>query len=221
MMDLHDRFAQIAQPSPTPSPEQADLDLARGRRALRRRHAMRGAGASVFAVAALAAAVAYGTNAGSGGPATTPEAKDTTAATSPQTVATQLVAYKGEQPKGFTIDKVPAGWEVQGVNAAALTIAPKGLADKNPDSFVGKIAIMLQSADDHSTPTGTSIQVDGKPGVINTPEDPGNTKNLWVKEPTGVWLQVQIWDASGWSNAAIVEFGAGIHVLPGAVQGRG
>jgi hypothetical protein len=178
----------------------------------------RSAGASAFAVAALAAAVTYGVRGGNGAPPDTNAAVGTSASAA---VSTRLVAYQGAQPKGFTIDKVPAGWEVQGVNQAVLTIAPKGLADKNPDSFVGKIAIMLQSADDHSTPTGTSIEVGGKPGVINTPEDPGNTKNLWVKEPNGIWLQVQIWDASGWSNAAIVEFGAGIHVLPGAVQGRG
>ena len=217
-MDLHDRLSTLAGRTGVTSAEQADADVVRGRRALRRRRLFRSAGASAFAVAALAAAVTYGASTGNGSPADTVTATGTSA---PAAVATQLVAYQGEQPKGFTIDKVPAGWEVQGVNAAALTIAPKGLADKNPDSFVGKIAIMLQSADDHSTPAGTSIQVDGKPGVINTPEDPGNTKNLWVKEPTGVWLQVQIWDASGWSNAAIVEFGAGIHVLPGAVQGRG
>ena len=217
-MDLHDRLATLAGPPGVPSAEQANADVARGRRALRRRRLFRSAGASAFAVAALAAAVTYGASNGNGSPAGTTTATGTSA---PAAAATRLVAYQGEQPKGFTIDKVPAGWEVQGVNAAALTIAPKGLADKNPDSFVGKIAIMLQSADDHSTPTGTSIQVGGKPGVIGTPEDPGHTKNLWVKEPNGVWLQVQIWDASDWSQAAIVEFGAGIHVLPGAVQGRG
>ena len=218
MMDLHDRLSTLAGWTGVTSAEQADADVVRGRRALRRRRLFRSAGASAFAVAALAAAVTYGASTGNGSPADTVTATGTSA---PATVATQLVAYQGEQPKGFTIDKVPAGWEMQGVNQAVLTIAPKGLADKNPDSFVGKIAIMLQSADDHSTPTGTSIQIGGKPGVINTPEDPGNTKNLWVKEPNGIWLQVQIWDASGWSNAAIVEFGAGIHVLPGAVQGRG
>jgi len=216
-MDLHDRLSTLAGPAGVTSAEQVNADVARGRRALRRRRLFRSAGASAFAVAALAAAITYGASGGNGSPAGTTTASGTSA----PAVATQLVAYQGEQPKGFTIDKVPAGWEVQGVNAAALTIAPKGLADKNPDSFVGKIAIMLQSADDHSTPTGTSIQVGGKPGVINTPEDPGNSKNLWVKEPNGIWLQVQIWDASGWSQAAIVEFGAGIHVLPGAVQGRG
>ena len=217
MMDLHDRLTTLAGPPGATSAEQADADVARGRRALRRRRLFRSAGASAFAVAALAAAVTYGASGGTGSPADT----KATGTSAPAVVTTRLVAYQGAQPKGFTIDKVPAGWEVQGVNASVLTIAPKGLADKNPDSFVGKIAIMLQSADDHSTPTGTTIQVGDKPGVISKPEGPGNSKDLWVKQPNGVWLQVQIWDASGWSNAAIVEFGAGIHVLPGAVQGRG
>ena len=116
---------------------------------------------------------------------------------------------------------MPAGWEVQGVNAAALTIAPVGLADKNPDSFVDKIAIMLQSKDDTSTPTGTAVKVGDKPGVINVGLGTDHGKNLWVKQPNGIWMLVQIWDARGWTNAAMVEFGTGIHVLPGAVQGRG
>ncbi|WP_433377764.1 hypothetical protein ACQPZX_10455 [Actinoplanes sp. CA-142083] len=216
MMDLHDRFAQIAAASPpaSPSPEQADQDVARGRSALRRRRAVRGAGASVFVVAALAAAVAYGAGTGA-------SHDKAPVVAAPAVVSTQLVAYRGEQPKGFTIDKVPAGWEVQGVNAAALTIAPIGLADKNPDSFVDKIAIMLQSQDATDTPTGTAVKVGGKPGVINQGLGTDHGKNLWVKQPNGIWMLVQIWDARGWTDAAMVEFGAGIHVLPGAVQGRG
>ena len=209
MMDLHDRLTTLAGPPGATSAEQADADVARGRRALRRRRLFRSAGASAFAVAALAAAVTYGVSGGTGSPAGT----TATGTSARAVVTTRLVAYQGAQPKGFTIDKVPAGWEVQGVNASVLTIAPKGLADKNVDSFVGKIAIMLQSADDHSTPTGTAVPVGDKPGVISKTADPGNVKDLWVKQPNGIWLQVQIWDATGWSDAAIVEFGAGIHVL--------
>jgi hypothetical protein len=214
MMDLHDRFDEIAGPVSAPSPAEADQDVARGRRALRRRRAVRGAGASVFAVAALAAAIAYGAGAG-------PSHDNAPVVAAPAVVSTQLVAYRGEQPKGFTIDKVPAGWEVQGVNAASLTIAPVGAKDKNPDSFVDKIAIMLQSQDATDTPTGTAVQVGGKPGVINQGLGTDHGKNLWVKQPNGIWMLVQIWDARGWTDAAMVEFGAGIHVLPGAVQGRG
>jgi hypothetical protein len=211
MMELHNRLEQIAGPVPGPSAEQADADVARGRRALRRRRTVQRVGASAFAVAALAAAVAYGTAGGS--TADHP--------TTPRVVAAHLVAYKGEQPEGFTIDKVPDGWEVQGVSAAVLTIAPKDAADKNMDSFVGKIAIMLQSQDDHSTPTGTKVTVGGRPGVINPGLGTDHGQNLWVKQPNGIWLQVQIWDASGWTQENIVEFGAGIHVQKGAVQGRG
>ena len=213
-MDLHDRFAQIAPASSPPLPAQADQDVARGRNALRRRRAVRGAGASVFAVAALAAAVAYGAGAG-------PSHDKAPVVAAPAVVSTQLVAYRGAQPKGFTIDKVPAGWEVQGVNAAALTIGPIGMADKNPDSFVDKIAIMLQSQDATDTPTGTAVKVGDMPGVINEGLGTDHGKNLWVKQPNGIWLLVQIWDARGWTDAAMVEFGTGIHVLPGAVQGRG
>jgi hypothetical protein len=228
MTNLHDRLDLLAGPAPAPSPAQADADLARGRRALRRRRAVQQVGASVFAVAAVAAVVTYGTSGDNAAPkpeagpvSVGPVPVEPAAPVSPQTVATRLVAYHGEQPKGFTIDKVPDGWEVQGVSAAALTIAPIGFEDQHPDSFVGKIVVMLQSADDKSTPTGTKVDVDGKPGVINDPDDPGHTRNLWVKQPNGIWMQVQIWDARGWTPASMAEFAAGIHVLKGAQQGRG
>lgn len=219
MKDLHDRLSMIAGSAGALSAEQADADLTRGKRALRRRRAVQGAGASVFAVAALAAVVAYGTNDRSAAPAHQ-AAPGPAPATAPA-VTTKLVAYQGEQPAGFKIDKVPAGWELQGASDSVLTLAPIGTKDKNIDSFVGKIAVMLQSKDDKQTPTGTNVTVAGKPGVINVPADGGNTRNLWVKQPNGIWLLAQIWDASGWSTDEIVEFGAGLHVLPGAVQGVG
>jgi hypothetical protein len=213
MMDLHDRLAQLAGASGDTSAAQADADVDRGRRALRRRHNVQRMGAAGFATAVLAVAVAYGTTT-NGGPASTP-------GSTPSVVTAKLVAYQGEQPKGFTIDKVPSGWEIQGVSPGALTVAPVGIKDQEPDSFVGKIAIMLQSQDDKSTPTGTAVTVGGKPGVINDGLGTEHGKNLWVKQPNGIWMEVQIWDATGWTQAGIVEFADGIHVLPGAVQGRG
>jgi len=206
MMNLHDRLDSIAGPAVAPSAEQADADVARGRRALRRRRTVQQLAGSAFAIAALAAAVTYGTS-GTHTPAAPP--------------ATQLVAYQGAQPKGFSIDKVPAGWQMQGVDAGVLVIAPVGAANKDMNVFVDKIAVMLQSRDDHSTPAGTAVRVGDKEGVIAVPEGAGGGKNLWVKQPDGVWLEVQIWNATGWTQDKIVEFGAGIHVLPGAVQGRG
>jgi hypothetical protein len=212
MMDLHDRLDRIAGPAAEPTPAQADADLARGRRALNRRRAVQKLG---VAAVALAGAVAWGTQAG-------PAPSDP--APPPARVASaKLVAYRGEQPQGFTIDKVPAGWEVQGGGLANLTIAPKGIADRHPDSFVGKIAIMLQSADDTSTPDGTRITVGGRPGVLQ-PVGAGGVEHgrtLWVQQPDGVWMLVQIWDSRGWTEQDIAEFADGIHVEPGAQRGHG
>ena len=211
MMNLHDRLAQLAGPDGDTSAAQAESDLDRGRRALRRRHNVQRMGAAGFATAVLAVAVAYGASTNGA-----PQQAE------PTVVVARLVAYQGQQPKGFTIDKVPSGWEIQGADQGALTIAPVGLADKDPSVFVGKIAIMLQSADDHRTPTGTAVTIGGKRGVIDSSDGgvPGS-KNVWVLEPNGIWLQVQIWDATGWTQESLIEFTDGIHVLKDAVQGRG
>jgi hypothetical protein len=107
------------------------------------------------------------------------------------------------------------------VDPSVLTIAPVGAEDKDPHSFVGKIAIMLQSKDEHVTPSGTAVKVGGKPGFLITPEGQSAGRSLYVKQPDGVYLIVQIWDAQGWTDDAIVEFAAGIHVLPDAVEGNG
>jgi hypothetical protein len=209
MMELHDRLDRLAGPAAPATEEQATADLARGRRALRRRRTVKGAATGVFAVAAAVAALAYGA-ASRPGPA--PHPAVATAA---------LVAYKGEQPQGYTIDKVPAGWEIQGDNSSVLTIAPLNAKDKDPSYFAGKIAVMLQSKDQHGTPPGTLIQVGNKPAIMDATSNPPNTKILYVRQPTGIYLIVQLWDARGWTDAAIAEFAAGIHVLPNAQQGIG
>jgi hypothetical protein len=206
MMDLHDRLDRLAGPEFPVTDDQVAADVTRGRRALRRRRTVTGTAAAVFALAAVTAGIGYGT------------ARPSTPAVSAP--ATRLVDYHGEQPRGYTIDKVPDGWEIQGVDNYVLTIAPKGLADRDPNSFTGKIAVMLQSKDQKGTPDGVPVTVGGRPGVIANPES-DRTRTLYVKQPDGVNLQVQIWDARGWSTGAIVDFGAGIHVLEGAQQGVG
>jgi hypothetical protein len=212
MTELHDRLDRLAGPAAPVTSSQAGADLARGRRALRRRRTVTGAAAGVFAVAA---AIAYGTASPPAGHQAT-----VSAAPAPAVVATELVAYKGEQPKGYTIDKVPSGWEIQGNSRSSLTIAPVGAADRDPDAYVGKIAIMLQSKDQHGTPPGHALTVGGRPATLDDVMNlPG--KILYVKQPDGIYLLVQIWDATGWTDAAIVEFAEGIHVLPAAEQGVG
>ncbi len=209
MMSLHDRLDRLAGPAADPTPAQADADLTRARRALTRRRALQKMSVSAVAAVALAGAVTWGA-----GPDAAPVPPAPVA-------AAKLVAYQGEQPQGFTIDKVPAGWEIQGGGPGNLTIAPEGIADQEPDSFVGKIAIMLQSVDDTSTPEGTALKVGGKPAVINAAGGVEFGKNLWVRQPDGVWMVVQMWDTRGWTQQDMIEFADGIHVLPGAQRGHG
>ncbi len=86
-----------------------------------------------------------------------------------------LVAYKGEQPKGFTIDTVPDGWFVQADDTIGPVPAPEKApapsAGPSPDeldnatSCVGKIAIMLQSKDQSAVPDGRKVRVGDRDGV--------------------------------------------------------
>jgi hypothetical protein len=200
MTDLHERLGRLAGNDTLTTTAQADADLVRARSAVRRRRTWRTGGAAVFVAAALVAGISYGTGGTSAG-------------------QQHLVAYQGQQPQGFTIDKVPAGWEIQGGRLGSLTIAPADAKDKNPDSFVGKIAITLQSQDDHTTPTGTKLSVNGRPSVLSQGE--ADVEDLWVQQTDGAWMQVQIWDGRSWSQDDLVEFAGGIHVQPGAVRGRG
>jgi hypothetical protein len=79
---------------------------------------------------------------------------------------------------------------------------------------------MPQSKDDHSTPVGAAVTVRGKPGVLSA-DRTSTTRILFVKQPSGVYLTIQISDARGWSDQAIIAFGAGVHVLADARQGAG
>jgi hypothetical protein len=117
----------------------------------------------------------------------------------------------------YTFDSTPEGWEVQGVTSSAVTIAPVGAADQNPDSFIGKLVILL----DGNPLTGERVEhggrvfwVHGNSGytTIATPTLPG--------EPAGNVL-IQFPDDTGWSRDTMLEFLAGVHVGAGAQQGVG
>ncbi|MGK5680626.1 hypothetical protein [Actinoplanes sp. URMC 104] len=238
MNDLRDHLSQIAGPVSPPTAEQVKADLVRGRRALRRRRTVQCIAGSSFGVAALAAAIAFATT---GAPASAP---DRVTAAAP---AVQLVAYKGEQPQGFTVDKVPDGWFVQASEPGYLTIAPDKAKKPGPgvnpseepvyapDVFVDKIAVMLESKDQNGpSRQGKTVKVGDREGVLlkslqgQTPDGPvppapgGDTGwELWVKQPSGVYLIVQVWQGVGLTESQIVELGAGVHVHKDAVQGVG
>jgi hypothetical protein len=165
-MDLHRHFDTLAGPEVTPTMTDINADLDRGRRALRKRRTVQKITGSAFAAAALAAGLVIATN---NVPAPTAPTAAQTQGQAPA-IATRLVAYTGSQPKGYTIDKVPNGWEIQSDDEYKLLLAPKDAIDKDPNSFVGKIAITLQSKDQHGVPKGKKVKVGKLTGVL-VPED--------------------------------------------------
>ncbi|AEV82740.1 hypothetical protein ACWT_1721 [Actinoplanes sp. SE50] len=237
MTTLRDQLADLAGSPGAPTTVQAEADLARGRAALRRRRILQSAAGSALVVAVAAAAVGFGSAGGPSG-AGTPLAGGTTAAATSApagTAAFDLVSYTGKQPAGFSVDRVPAGWEVQGVTESSLTLAPVGakphnsavpqgdVADSDPNSYVGKVAVMLQSVDEHGAMPGKpeKVSVGGREGFFAKRSDAGDGITLFVKQPNGINLEVQVWDGIHWSRDQIVAFTAGIHVNPNAKQGRG
>ncbi len=180
-MDLHRHFDTLAGPEVTPTMNDINADLDRGRRALRKRRTVQSIAGSAFAVAALAAGIAVVTTGNA--PATTAPiaAQSQGQGPTPDGVATRLVAYTGSQPKGYTIDKVPNGWEIQADNEYSLILAPKDALDKDPNSFVGKIGIMLQSKDQKDAPQGKKVKVGDLSGVLVPEEE--------ITDPTVLRLQ--------------------------------
>jgi hypothetical protein len=225
-MDLRDQLASIAGPAVAPTAADADADLARGRRALRRRRTVQTLGGSAFATAAVVAAFVFATGLGTGAPG--PAATDSGTAVS----TTQLVSYKGKQPKGFVLDKIPDGWFVQADDPGSIVLAPSRIRNQpsvdpstdplyDPNSFEGKIAVMLQSRDQGAPPAGTTVKVGDRDGVLAKSLDNNSGRTLWVEQPSGVYLQIQFWADIGLSHEQMVDFGAGVHVTKAAKQGAG
>jgi hypothetical protein len=230
MTDLHTLMARAASPAPAPTAPLlaaiAKEDLARGRIALRRRRIGRiGASSGLFAVAALGA-FAFAAPGVLPGFATTPTISatgiDTGSGASESSVGgTALVSYAGKQPVGYILDKVPVGWEIVSADAGGLLLAPEGSTDKESEeglqSFVGKIAVMQEG--ESSFPSGIpmdDVMVGKRPGVIAHMEGGGDTRTLFVKQPSGNYLAIQVWSGLGWDNNRIVEFATGVHITKDA-----
>jgi hypothetical protein len=200
-------------------------DIARGRRLLLRRRAVRAGGvaASAAVCAGLASYALAGGGPGTGTPPVTagrdrPAATGPSAGSSAELPSIALVAYNGDQVPGYRVAEVPRGWEVQGGNAFALTIAPEGAADRNPDSFAGKLVVMLQSRDAGVPDTGTSQPVEGRPGRLDVQ---GDTQMLTYQRADGRWVVIQAPTSLGWDGDRIARFATGVEVLGNAEAGRG
>jgi hypothetical protein len=225
MSDLRDLLHEAAGPTPPPtSAWTADADLARAQRAFRRRRAGRVSAGSGLIAAVAASVIAIATNS-----LVTNSPRPPVAA---PVAAASLVSYTGAQPRGYTLDKVPAGWKVVESDRGTLTLAPaidkpgltdergvrsgeEPLEDKNY-SLRGKIGIWLVA----DVPAGAmlhAVKVGDKTalvGLVKTVDgwDSDNAQTLFLRQPNGNHLAIQVWGGLGWSIADIAELAESIHV---------
>ena len=222
MTDLRTALSRVASGA-DPSEELVAADLDRARRALRRRTLTRAAGVAAAAAAVTVLAGAL--------PDATPRVPEVAGTPHDATGdgrtrgddgdaegATVLVAYSGEQPEGYRVDVVPEGWEIQGTNEFRMTIAPIGAADEHPDSFVGKLVVLLESADASGRPAGEEVRVGQSTGYLNRAEE---TASMTYDDGRGHRVVIQVPPRLGWSQKQIVDFATGVTVTQDAVKSRG
>jgi hypothetical protein len=235
MSDITELFNRVAESVDTEAAaDTVEADVERGRLALAREHRRRTIRRSMAATATVAAAAVAIVIAAqiSGGSAGTPHhnnavpkhsvvkpttSRPTVVKTHHKTTPIKLVDYKGKQLAGFTVDKVPAGWFLGGVNQFALTINPQGDTNTSPDVFEGKLTVLLISKDQAFPTHGTPVTVDGNQGIIT---DDGGIA-IFFPDNSGHVLDIQIPNKLNWTNDQIVSFAEGVHVTSDALQGVG
>ena len=206
-------------------------DLARGRRRLRRRRQRLAglAGVTAAVLCGVLVPLALQGSAPSHRPAPAAAASihpqpshsqpGQTAAPTQQSRQIKLVAWVGTQPPGYRVNWMPKSWVVQGSTPFALVMAPPDDKDKSPDSYVGKLVVMLQSRDATAPPAAWANQpVNGREGKFDVQSD---TQILTFKIASGQWVVVQAPVSLGWDSAELAKFAGGVQVLAAAQQGRG
>jgi hypothetical protein len=195
-------------------------DLLRGRSRLQHRRKVTLAGAAVVALGVAIIPVALNGSTGSSDRIQAgQELPSTSAPAQPERLpSVALVNYTGKQIPGYQVASVPEGWKIQGGNASALVIAPKGFKDKDVNSFVGKIAVMLQSKDASEPTQGDVQQVDDRPGRLHVE---GDTQVLTYQAADERWMVIQAPTSLGWTGSQIAEFASGVKILSNAEAGVG
>jgi hypothetical protein len=228
--DLKDLLELALSDAPGPG-ERADpaADLARGRRLLRRRRLTGLAGVTAAVLCGVLVPLALQ---GSGlghhpAPATAASSRPQpshspsgqTAAPDQQSRQIKLVAWVGTQPPGYQVAWMPKGWVVQGSTPFALVMAPPTAPNKDPDVYIDKLVVMLQSRDATAPPADWASQpVNGREGKFDVQ---GDTQILTFKNASGQWVVIQAPVSLGWDSAELAKFGGGVQVLAAAQQGRG
>ncbi|GAA2107238.1 hypothetical protein [Streptomyces synnematoformans] len=230
MSDIERLLADAARSTEVgPSAETIEADVQRGRAGLARKRRTRLIASSVGAT--LAAGVLAGSalvwtdavDTDPAGPADAGRDRVTGPAQpgdSPtrQSTGVSLVAWSGEQPDGFIVDKVPDGWFVQGSNEFSLTIAPDG-DTTHPDNFVGKLVVTVYSKSEQKKlpDDGTPVQVGEWPGVVTHRDQ----AVLHYQDDNGNWVHIQAPARLGWSDRQLADFGETVAVTDAAKPGIG
>lgn len=222
MSDLRTLMHQSADLIPAAVETSAvDADLARGRQALRRRRARRMSAGSVLFVAATVGVVAVVSNGLQ--PSLDRPTSPTSTVQSDSGAAIEMVAYTGAQPSGYVLDMVPTGWVVRDDTASVLTLAPAEAPTPDADPSDGSISfegtIAITSSSETSLPTGVQmddVEVAGEHAVIAHMKGAGDTRSLFLEQPSGAYLVIQVWDGLNWDNEHIAQFASWVHVTDGA-----
>ncbi len=212
MNDLNTLLERAAGPAAA-APSTSEADLTRGHRALARTRRRRGAAGllGVAAAGVVGVGIARFTDPGDEG-----VAADDTSAHGGSTGITFLAQPFEAGP--YTFDQTPEGWEVQGANAYAVTIAPVGFPDQEPLSFAGKLVILFDGNRPSGAPVelhGRTFWIGGSDGYIDA-SPPAPSRN----EPRGV-VSIQYPNDAGWTRDTMLAFLAGVHVGPDAQPGLG
>jgi hypothetical protein len=220
MTDLYSRMERLSGPvEPVPAAA-VEGDLVRGRRAVRSRRFAQGGAGAVVGIAAVAAAFALTATV----PGDSAGQRPPVIAQTGSTGGIQLVAYTGEQPKGFTIDTVPAGFSIKRQNEYELVLAPDRATVPAPESSVpviensngydDAIAVYLDDLDDM---WGDQVTVDGKPAwtrMITTPDGAKAGGQIFIAQADGVYLIVQVSETVGLNKDQMLQIAGGVHVAP-------
>ncbi|HEY3775239.1 MAG TPA: hypothetical protein VGL69_19695 [Solirubrobacteraceae bacterium] len=238
MSDINALLKAVAPGAEPPSPEVVEDDLARGRAALvaahRRGRVRRGAlgAVSLVVVAAVAVLLVHPARGGhatptgqghAGGGARVAGASGGGGAGGGGAGGgghprIQLVDYTGAQLAGFTVDQVPAGWQLSTSTSFALLITPDGSTNQDPDDFQGKLSVLTSSTDEHGLGPGDPVTVNGQPGRVHTS---GGVLILSYNAPNGFGIDIQAPSTLGWGAPQIVAFAEGVHVTANAVHSHG
>ena len=228
MTDIQHLLTSAADSVEAPTTGDARADLARGQRALRRRTARRlalrtGVGGAL-AAAALAAGPFASSN-GTHGPATADSSSPSAIATgaTPDAKKLELVAYEGPNPHGFELELIPDGWKITNSGESTFVIAPEDYVDPVPtEGVIDMHGLSVVLAKDVPSPlVGRHVTVNGRPGIVFVTSDNDGTRTLFVRQPSGLHLAVQLNGGLGLDEADLVAIANGITITPDAVGSAG